>query len=125
MRFIGDEEGNVTKMEVIKMKLGEPDASGRRRPIAIENSEYFIETDTIIVAVGTKANPVLTKSIPELDINKWGYIQTNDEGQTNIKNIFAGGDIVTGAATVISAMGAGKKAAKAIDEYFQNKGIKK
>ena len=125
VRFIGDEEGNVTKMEVIKMKLGEPDASGRRRPIAIENSEYFIETDTIIVAVGTKANPVLTKSIPELDINKWGYIQTNDEGQTNIKNIFAGGDIVTGAATVISAMGAGKKAAKAIDEYFQNKGIKK
>lgn len=125
VRFIGDEEGNVTKMEVIKMKLGEPDASGRRSPIPIENSEYFIETDTIIVAVGTKANPVLTKSIPELSINKWGYIQTNDEGQTNVKNMFAGGDIVTGSATVISAMGAGKKAAKAMDEYLKNKAIKK
>ena len=125
VRFVGDEQGNVSKMEVVKMKLGEPDHSGRRRPIPIEGSEYFIDTDTIIVAVGTKANPVLTKSIPELEINKWGYIQTNDEGQTNIENIFAGGDIVTGSATVISAMGAGKKAAKAIDEYLQNKIIKK
>jgi glutamate synthase (NADPH/NADH) small chain len=121
VRFVGDEQGNVSKMEVVKMKLGEPDESGRRSPIAIENSEYFIETDTVIVAVGTKANPVLTKSIPELNVNKWGYIQANEDGQTNIENVFAGGDIVTGSATVISAMGAGKKAAKAIDEYLQKK----
>ena len=121
VRLVGDEKGNVTKMEVVKMKLGEPDDSGRRRPITIENSEYLIETDTVIVAVGTKANPVLTKSIPELNVNKWGYIQANEDGQTNIENVFAGGDIVTGSATVISAMGAGKKAAKAIDEYLQKK----
>ena len=121
VRFIGDEAGNVKQMEVVKMKLGEPDSSGRRRPITIENSEYTIDTDMIIVAVGTRANPVLTKSIPELNINKWGYIETNDEGQTNIENIFAGGDIVTGSATVISAMGAGKKAAKAMDEFLRKK----
>jgi len=121
VRFVGDEEGNVRKMEVIKMKLGEPDQSGRRRPIPIENSEYLIETDTIIVAIGTKANPVLTKSIPDLKINKWGYIETNDVGQTNIENIFAGGDIVTGSATVISAMGAGKRAAKEMDKYLRKK----
>ena len=121
VRFIGDEAGNVKQMEVVKMKLGEPDSSGRRRPITIENSEYTIDADMIIVAVGTRANPVLTKSIPELNINKWGYIETNDEGQTNIENIFAGGDIVTGSATVISAMGAGKKAAKAMDEFLRKK----
>jgi len=121
VRFVGDEEGNVRKIEVVKMKLGEPDQSGRRSPIPIENSEYLIDTDTIIVAVGTKANPILTKTIPELKINKWGYIETNDDGQTNIEHIFAGGDIVTGAATVISAMGAGKKAAKAMDEYLRRK----
>jgi glutamate synthase (NADPH/NADH) small chain len=121
VKFVGDEKGNVRKMEVVKMKLGEPDQSGRRSPIPIENSEYSIDTDTIIVAVGTKANPILTKTIPELKINKWGYIETNDDGQTNIEHIFAGGDIVTGAATVISAMGAGKKAAKAMDEYLRRK----
>jgi glutamate synthase (NADPH/NADH) small chain len=123
VRFIGDEAGNVKQMEVVKMKLGEPDESGRRRPITIENSEYLIDTDTVIVAVGTKANPVLTKSIPDLKLNKWGYIETNEEGQTNVEEIFAGGDIVTGSATVISAMGAGKKAAKAIDEFLRKKYI--
>ena len=121
VKFVGDEKGNVRKMEVVKMKLGEPDQSGRRSPIPIENSEYSIDIDTIIVAVGTKANPILTKTIPELKINKWGYIEANDDGQTNIEHIFAGGDIVTGAATVISAMGAGKKAAKAMDEYLRRK----
>ena len=75
----------------------------------------------IIVAIGTRANPVLTKSVPELNINKWGYIETNEDGQTNIEELFAGGDIVTGSATVISAMGAGKKAAKAMDEYLRKK----
>ena len=121
VRLVGDKDGNVKQMEVIQMKLGEPDESGRRRPIAIENSEYLIDTDTIIVAVGTQANPVLTKSIPDLNLNKWGYIEANEDGQTNIEEIFAGGDIVTGSATVISAMGAGKRAAKAIDEYLQKK----
>jgi glutamate synthase (NADPH/NADH) small chain len=121
VRFIGDENGDVNKMEVIQMKLGAPDESGRRRPIPIENSKYLIKTDTIIIAVGTKANPVLTKSIPNLELNKWGYIETHEEGQTNIEEIFAGGDIVTGSATVISAMGAGKRSAKAIDEYLQKK----
>lgn len=119
VRFIGDEDDNVKQMEVIKMRLGEPDQSGRRRPIPIEDSEYLIETDTIIIAIGTRANPTLTKSIPELKLNKWGYIETDEEGQTNIEGIFAGGDIVTGSATVISAMGAGKKAAAAIDNYLQ------
>ena len=106
-------------MEVISMKLGEPDASGRRRPVPIEGSEHIIETDTIILAIGANANPVLTKSIPELKLTKWGYIEADENGQTNIRDIFAGGDIVTGAATVISAMGAGKKAATAIDKYLQ------
>jgi len=125
VRFIGDEHDDVKQMEVIKMKLGTPDQSGRRSPIPIENSEYLINTDTIIVAVGTRANPVLTKSIPGLELNKWGYIETNEHGQTSIEEIFAGGDIVTGSATVISAMGAGKQAAKAIDEYLRKKYLDK
>ncbi|MFX1275201.1 MAG: NADPH-dependent glutamate synthase [Promethearchaeota archaeon] len=120
VRLIGDENDNVKEMEVVSMKLGEPDASGRRRPIPIENSEHIIETDTVILAIGANANPILTKSIPELKLNKWRYIETNEKGQTNIDDIFAGGDIVTGSATVISAMGAGKRAAEAIDEYLQN-----
>ena len=121
VRFIGDSNGNASHMEVIKMRLGEPDDSGRRRPIPIEDSEYKIETDTIIIAIGARANPILTKSIPELKLNKWGYIETDDNGMTNLEGVYAGGDIVTGSATVISAMGAGKKAAKAIDKYLRNK----
>lgn len=121
VKFIGDENANVKQMEVIKMELGEPDDSGRRRPIPIEGSEHLIDTDTIIIAVGARANPILTKSVPELKINKWGYIETDENGQSNLEGVFAGGDIVTGAATVISAMGAGKKAAKAMHEYLKNK----
>ena len=125
VRFIGDENDDVKQMEVIKMKLGEPDQSGRRRPIPIENSEYFIDTDTIIIATGTRANPVLTKSIPELELTKWGYIEADENGRTNLEGIFAGGDIVTGSATVISAMGVGKRAAKAIDQFIQEKYLNK
>ena len=125
VRFIGDDNGNLTQMEVIKMKLGEPDESGRRRPIRIEGSEYLIFTDTVIIGIGTRANPILTKSIPDLKMNKWGYIETDENGQTNIKGVFAGGDIVTGAATVITAMGAGKMAAHAIDKYLQEKYLDK
>ncbi|TFF93807.1 MAG: NADPH-dependent glutamate synthase [Promethearchaeota archaeon] len=121
VKFIGDEEDNVQEMIVQKMELGEPDESGRRRPIPIENSQYSLKTDMIIIAIGTKANPLITKSIPELKLNRWGYIETDEEGRTNIDDIFAGGDIVTGSATVISAMGAGRKAAQAIDEYLCKK----
>jgi glutamate synthase (NADPH/NADH) small chain len=112
-------------MKVIKMKLGEPDESGRRRPIRIEGSEYMIATDTIIIGIGAGANPILTKSIPELKLNKWGYIETDENGETNIEGVFAGGDIVTGSATVITAMGAGKMASLAIDKYLQEKYLDK
>ncbi|MFW9987955.1 MAG: FAD-dependent oxidoreductase, partial [Candidatus Odinarchaeota archaeon] len=121
VRFLGDDKGNVNRMEVLKMKLGEPDASGRPRPIPIENSEYIINCDTVIIAIGTNANPVLTKSIPDLQLTKWGYIEVDEEGKTNLEGIFAGGDIVTGSATVISAMGAGRKAAKSINQYLKSK----
>ena len=125
VRFIGDENDNVIEMEVNKMKLGEPDDSGRRRPIKIEGSEYIIETDTVIIGIGTNANPILTKSIPKLKLNKWGHIETQENGQSNIEGIFAGGDIVSGSATVISAMGGGKRAAQAIDKYLQEKYLDK
>ena len=125
VRFIGDENENVRKMEVIKMKLGEPDESGRRSPVRIEGSEYLIDTDTVIIGIGTRANPILTKSIPELKLNKRGYIETDEDGQTNIEGVFAGGDIVTGSATVITAMGAGKKAVHGIDKYLQEKYLEK
>ncbi len=119
--FLGDDEGNVNQIEVLKMKLGEPDASGRPRPIPIENSEYLINCDTVIIAIGANANPILTKSIPELKTSKWGYIEADEDGNTNLEGIFAGGDIVTGSATVISAMGAGRKAANAMNQYLRSK----
>jgi len=110
-------EGWVKAMRCIKMKLGEPDDSGRRRPIAIPGSEYEITTDIVVVAIGQGANPVLTKTSPDIKLNKWGNIIADEQGKTNKKGVFAGGDIVTGAATVILAMGAGKVAAEAMDEY--------
>ncbi|MFX0022448.1 MAG: NADPH-dependent glutamate synthase [Candidatus Hermodarchaeota archaeon] len=121
VRFIGDGNGNLESIEVLKMQLGEPDSSGRPRPVPIENSEYLVKCDTVILAIGTNANPILTKSIPELKLNKWGYIEADEHGLTNIEGLFAGGDIVTGAATVISAMGAGRTAAKAMNEYLRSK----
>ncbi len=121
VRFLGDGKGNLESIEVLKMKLGEPDSSGRPRPVPIENSEYQIKCDTVILAIGTNANPILTKSIPELKLNKWGYIEVDENSKTNIEGIYAGGDIVTGSATVISAMGAGREAAKAMNEYLRNK----
>ncbi len=119
IKIIGDEQGNVKQLEAIKMKLGEPDDSGRRSPIPIEGSNYFIDVDTIILALGTEANPIFTKSLPTLKLNKWGYIIADEKGATSIEGVFAGGDIVTGSATVISAMGAGRIAAKNIDEYLK------
>lgn len=121
IRILGNSDGNVDQIEVIKMKLGDPDASGRPKPIPIEKSEFLIKCDTVIIAIGTNANPILTKSIPELKLTKRSYIVANENGTTNIENIFAGGDIVTGSATVISAMGAGRKAANAINLYLRAK----
>ncbi len=118
-RFIGDQKGRLTGMECLKMELGEPDDSGRRRPVPIKESEFNIETDLVIVAVGSGANPLLTQSTPDLELNRWGYIQTEPEtGKTTKKGVWAGGDIVTGAATVILAMGAGRKAADSIHNYL-------
>jgi len=118
-RYIGDERGRLTGMQCLKMALGEPDASGRRRPVPIEGSEFELETDLVIVAVGSGANPLLTQSTPELALNKWGYLVTDpDTGKTSKKGVWAGGDIVTGAATVILAMGAGRAAADSIHKYL-------
>ena len=121
VRFLGNNDGILEHIEVIKMKLGELDASGRPRPIPIENSEFLMKCDTVIIAIGANANPILTKSIPELKLSKWGYIEADENGKTNLEGIYAGGDIVTGSATVISAMGAGRLSAKAMDEYLRSK----
>ncbi len=121
IQFIGDELGNVKEIEVMQMRLGELDASGRASPIPIENSEFRIKCDLIIVAIGNNSNPLLTSTIPELQLNKWGNIVADDGGKTSVEDIFAAGDIVSGAATVISAMGTGRKAAESIHEYLIKK----
>ena len=118
-KIAGNEKNWITAMECYRMELGEPDESGRRRPVIVPNSEFLLELDTVIVAIGNDANPLLTNKIPGLELNKWGNIIADDKGQTSIPGIFAGGDIVTGAATVIEAMGAGRTAAAAIAEYLK------
>jgi glutamate synthase (NADPH/NADH) small chain len=120
-RFIGDEKGWVKAMECICMELGTPDNSGRRRPIPVKGSEFILETDTVIVAVGRTPNPIIQRTTEGLEVTKWGTLVTYENGKTSIEGVYAGGDIVTGEATVISAMGAGKKAAKAIHEYLMKK----
>ena len=118
-KFIGDDKGRVIGMECLKMELGEPDASGRRRPVQIEGSEFELECDLVIVAVGTGANPILTQSTDGLSLNKWGYIDADEKtAKTTKKGVWAGGDIVTGSATVILAMGAGRIAANSIHDYL-------
>jgi glutamate synthase (NADPH/NADH) small chain len=120
LRFIDDGKGNVAAIECIKMELGEPDASGRRKPVALKGSEFQVEIDVGIPAIGTRSNPLLTKTAPDLALNKRGYIIADQEtGMTSKRGVFAGGDIITGSATVILAMGAGRKAAKAISEYLK------
>jgi len=121
-RFFGDDNGWVTGFECIKMELGEPDESGRRRPIPIKGSEFRLDCDLAVVAIGTGANPLLTTTTPGLELNKRGYIVADPEtGKTSKEGVWAGGDIVTGSATVILAMGAGRKAANSIHEYLMNK----
>lgn len=115
VRFNGDENLNLKSVTLQKMQLGEPDASGRRRPVPIEGEVYDLDTDLAIVALGTRSNPILLDATPNLRQNKWGYIEADPEtGETSIPNVFAGGDIVTGAATVILAMGAGRRAGQEI-----------
>ncbi len=118
-RFLGDDKGRVTGMECIKMELGEPDESGRRRPVPIEGSKFQLECDLAVIAVGAGANPLLAQSTEGLNLNKWGYIITDPEtGKTSKKGVWAGGDIVTGSATVILAMGAGRIASDSIHKYL-------
>lgn len=115
-RILGDDAGRVRALELLECELGEPDDSGRRRPVAIEGSEHELEVDTVIVSIGNDSNPLLTQTAGELETNRWGNIVTDEEGQTSMDRVYAGGDIVLGAATVILAMGEGRKAAAAINE---------
>ena len=119
VEILGNSSGWVTGIRVQKMELGEPDSSGRRRPVPVDGSEYLIDVDTVIYALGTTANPIIAQTTPGLKVNKWGYIEVDERtGMTSIPGLFAGGDIVTGAATVILAMGAGRRAAKGMMEYM-------
>ena len=119
VEIVGDSSGWVTGMRCQKMELGEPDASGRRRPVAVEGSDFLLDVDTVIYALGTTANPIIAQTTPGLKVNKWGYIETDERtGMTSLPGVFAGGDIVTGAATVILAMGAGKRAARGMLEFM-------
>lgn len=119
VRFLGDERGWVNKAQCIRMRLGEPDASGRRRPIPVEGSEFLVGADTVVVAIGQRPNPLAVRDARGVEVTKWGTIAVDPETQkTSMSGVYAGGDIVTGDATVISAMGAGKKAAHAIHEYL-------
>lgn len=116
--IVGDDKGWVKGLQCVKMELGEPDASGRRSPVAVPGSEYVLDVDMVVMAIGQGPNPLIKDTTPDLEVNKRGNIVADAAGATSIPGVFAGGDIVTGAATVISAMGAGKKAAAAIDEYL-------
>jgi len=118
-RVVGDDKGWVTGLECVKMELGEPDKSGRRRPVPIPGSEYVIDCDIVVMALGTNPNPIISTTTPGLNIKDWGGLIATDSGRTTRKGVWAGGDAVTGSATVILAMGAGKTAAQDIDEYLR------
>lgn len=117
IEVLGDDEGSVRALRCVRMELGEPDDSGRRRPIAVPGSEFELEVDEVVVAIGTSANPIIGQT-SKIKLNKWGYIATDDSLATSLAGVYAGGDIVTGAATVIEAMGAGRKAAASILRYL-------
>lgn len=122
LEYYADEKGRVCRMKVQKMELGEPDASGRRRPIPIEGSEFTMEVDTVVVSVGVSPNPLIPSSMKELDVSRWGTIVVNqDTMHSSVEGVFAGGDIVRGGATVILAMGDGRKAAGAMDDYLKSR----
>lgn len=122
IEYFADEKGRVNKMKIQKMRLGEPDDSGRRRPVPIEGSEYTIDVDTVIVSVGVSPNPLIPQSMKELDVSSWGTIKVNkDTMQSSVPDVFAAGDIVRGGATVILAMGDGRKAAASMDRYIKDK----
>ena len=119
--IVGDENGRVTGIELIKQELGEPDAKGRRSPVAVKGSNWVLGVDAVIIAIGTSPNPLIRSTTPNLNVTKKGGIEADDKGATSRPGVFAGGDAVTGAATVILAMGAGKTGAKSIDEYIKSK----
>jgi len=122
VKFLGDKSGWVKAIECIRMRLGEPDASGRRRPVPIEGSEFMMDVDTTVIAIGQTPNPLIQRTTEGLETTKWGTIVVQEEsGETTKKGVYAGGDVVSGAATVISAMGAGKKAARSIHKYLMSK----
>ncbi len=119
VRILGNDSGWVTGMEVIEMELGEPDASGRRSPVPKKGTEHVLDVDMVVYALGTSANPIISQSTPGLNVNRWGYIEVDDKtGMSSVPGVFAGGDIVTGAATVILAMGAGRRAARGMLQYM-------
>ena len=119
LKFIGDDEGRLKQVECLKMELGEPDASGRRRPVPLKGSEFIVDIDLAVISIGAGANPLLTRTTPGLTLNKWGYIVADPKtGKTTKKGVWAGGDIVTGSATVILAMGAGRLASNSIHDYL-------
>jgi glutamate synthase (NADPH/NADH) small chain len=120
-RILGDDKGMVTAIECLRYELGEPDASGRRRPVAIPGSEFQIDVDTVIIAIGNLANPLIRQTTPGLEFNQWGNIVVDENCRTSMEGVFAGGDIVLGAATVILAMGQGRIAAAAINKYLAEK----
>ena len=122
--YLGNGQGQVCSMKCVRMELGEPDASGRRRPIEKPGSEFVLETDCVIVAAGALANPILTKNTDNLKLNRWGYIEADERGRTSKPRVWSGGDIVTGSATVILAMGAGRTAAKDMHEFLNSESPK-
>ena len=118
VEILGDENAMCKAIRCQEMELGEPDASGRRRPVPTKDAYFTIDTDLVIISIGGVANPLLTKSVPGLELNRWGNIAADDNGRTSLPRVWAGGDIVTGSATVIQAMGAGKKAAADIHKFL-------
>jgi len=118
-RILSDGSGNVAGIEVVRMELGEKDESGRARPVVVKGSETVLDVETVVVAIGNSPNPIIASTTDGLETNKWGCIVANDSMETSRKGVYAGGDAVTGAATVILAMGAGKTAAESIDQYIK------
>ncbi|MCF7825643.1 MAG: NADPH-dependent glutamate synthase [Candidatus Marinimicrobia bacterium] len=121
IEFISNEQGSVVAAKCLRMELGEPDDSGRRRPIPMEGSEFIMDVDMVVIAVGNGSNPLIAQTTPEIQTNKWGNIVADEDGRTSMEGVFAGGDIVSGGATVILAMGAGRKSAIAMNEYLKTK----